>query len=87
MQRFSIVSVILVISLVLCGAAFAHEGHDDIPGQVPKGHWSCREIAELAEKFNNTVYEQSDSLKPAAELIKLARASEFFKSGRTPPSA
>lgn len=27
-------------------------------------------FAELAEKFNNTVYEQSDSLKPAAELIK-----------------
>jgi len=27
-------------------------------------------FAELAEKFNNTVYEQSDSLKPAAELVK-----------------
>jgi peptidyl-prolyl cis-trans isomerase D len=27
-------------------------------------------FAELAEKFNNIVYEQSDSLKPAAELIK-----------------
>ena len=27
-------------------------------------------FAELAEKFNNTVYEQSDSLKPAAELAK-----------------
>ena len=26
--------------------------------------------AELAEKFGNTVYEQSDTLKPAAELIK-----------------
>ena len=28
-------------------------------------------FAELAEKFNNTVYEQSDTLKPAAELIKM----------------
>ncbi|MDD4911144.1 MAG: SurA N-terminal domain-containing protein [Sideroxydans sp.] len=27
-------------------------------------------FAELAEKFSNTVYEQSDSLKPAAELVK-----------------
>ena len=27
-------------------------------------------FAELAEKFNNTVYEQSDTLKPAAELVK-----------------
>ena len=26
--------------------------------------------AELADKFSNTVYEQSDTLKPAAELIK-----------------
>lgn len=27
--------------------------------------------AELAEKFSNAVYEQSDSLKPAADLVKL----------------
>jgi len=27
-------------------------------------------FAELAEKFSNIVYEQSDSLKPAAELVK-----------------
>lgn len=29
-----------------------------------------REFAQLAEQFNNTVFEQSDSLKPAADLIK-----------------
>lgn len=29
------------------------------------------QFAELAEKFSNTVYEQSDSLKPAAELVKM----------------
>jgi len=28
-------------------------------------------FAELSEKFNNTVYEQSDSLKPAADLVKI----------------
>lgn len=27
--------------------------------------------AELAEKFSNTVYEQSDTLKPAADLVKV----------------
>jgi peptidyl-prolyl cis-trans isomerase D len=27
--------------------------------------------AELAEKFSNTVYEQSDTLKPAAELVRM----------------
>jgi peptidyl-prolyl cis-trans isomerase D len=30
-----------------------------------------RKFAEAAENFNNTVYEQSDSLKPAAERFKL----------------
>lgn len=29
-----------------------------------------QKFAELADKFSNTVYEQSDSLKPAAELVK-----------------
>ena len=28
-------------------------------------------FAELSEKFNNAVYEQSDSLKPASELVKM----------------
>jgi len=31
---------------------------------------ASRTFAELADKFNNTVYEQSESLKPAAELLK-----------------
>jgi peptidyl-prolyl cis-trans isomerase D len=31
---------------------------------------AARRFAELAEKFNNTVYEQSESLKPAAELAQ-----------------
>ena len=34
-------------------------------------------FAELAEKFSNTVYEQSDTLKPAAELI----GAKIEKSG------
>ncbi len=29
-------------------------------------------FAELADKFSNTVYEQSDSLKPAADLVKVS---------------
>jgi peptidyl-prolyl cis-trans isomerase D len=29
-------------------------------------------FAELADKFSNTAYEQSDSLKPAAELVKVS---------------
>lgn len=40
-----------------------------IAQRIKTQHASDR-FAELAEKFNNTVYEQSDSLKPAAELVK-----------------
>lgn len=32
----------------------------------------ARRFAELADNFNNVVYEQSESLKPAADLIKAA---------------
>ncbi|MBX9725326.1 MAG: peptidylprolyl isomerase, partial [Candidatus Obscuribacterales bacterium] len=37
--------------------------------QRMKAQKSNDKFAELAEKFSNTVYEQSDSLKPAAEVI------------------
>jgi len=33
---------------------------------------AARTFAEVGDKFNNTVYEQSESLKPAAELAKTA---------------
>jgi len=45
-------------------------------------------FAELAEKFNNTVYEQSDTLKPAAELVKMpVQQSGWLNKGQaeTPP--
>lgn len=37
-----------------------------------KRQQASRKFAELAESFSNTLFEQSDSLKPAAELIKAA---------------
>lgn len=42
-----------------------------------------RRFAELAEPFSNTVYEQSDSLKPAAERFKLPLQTSGWIS-RTP---
>ena len=45
-------------------------------------------FAELAEKFSNTVYEQSDTLKPAAELVKMpVQQSGWLSKGHaeTPP--
>ena len=42
-------------------------------------------FAELAEKFNNTVYEQSDSLKPAAELAKTSvQHGVWLSKGQAP---
>lgn len=45
----------------------------------------AKKYAEVAEAFSNMVYEQSDSLKPAAEKFKLAiRQTGFFhKANRT----
>lgn len=42
----------------------------DSIGQKLKEQKAADKFAELADKFNNAVYEQSDSLKPAAELVK-----------------
>lgn len=42
-------------------------------------------FAELAEKFNNTVYEQSDTLKPAAELVnESVQQGVWLSKGQTP---
>ena len=42
-------------------------------------------FAELADKFNNTVYEQSDSLKPAAELAKASvQHGMWLSKGQAP---
>ena len=42
-----------------------------------------RKYAEMAETFSNTVYEQSDSLKPVAEKLKLS-VQKASKVGRNP---
>jgi len=44
-----------------------------------KSQVAARKFAEAAEAFSNTVYEQADSLKPAAEKFKLPiRQTGFF---------
>ena len=51
MKKFMVLFISLLFSVFLCGAALAHESHGDIPGKVPREHWSCKEIAELATKY------------------------------------
>jgi peptidyl-prolyl cis-trans isomerase D len=47
----------------------------------------AKKFAEAAESFNNLVYEQSDSLKPAAERYKLKIASTGWFSRQAPGEA
>ncbi|MCE5181627.1 MAG: SurA N-terminal domain-containing protein [Betaproteobacteria bacterium] len=47
---------------------------DEVKGEVAqelKMQKAAKKFAELAETFSNTVYEQSDSLKPVADKLKL----------------
>lgn len=48
---------------------------DEVRGQIEaelKKQLAGRKFAETAENFNNVVFEQSESLKPAADLVKTA---------------
>lgn len=54
------------------------EVRDEIAGEL-KSQAAAKKFAEAAESFSNMVYEQADSLKPAAEKYKLAiRQTDFF---------
>jgi peptidyl-prolyl cis-trans isomerase D len=47
---------------------------DEVKGEIAaeiKKQQAAKKYAELAEVFSNTVYEQSESLKPAADKLKL----------------
>ncbi|OGA25314.1 MAG: hypothetical protein A3I02_00495 [Betaproteobacteria bacterium RIFCSPLOWO2_02_FULL_67_26] len=50
-------------------------GLEEVRGEIEKElrkQLAARRYAELAENFTNVVYEQSESLKPAADLLKAA---------------
>lgn len=52
-----------------------------------KNQAAAKKYGELAESFTNTVYEQSDSLKPAAEKFKLSvqQSAWLGRTGNTGP--
>lgn len=62
---------------------------DEVRGEIEKElrkQLAARRFAELAENFTNVVYEQSESLKPAADLIKAApQASGWITRERADP--
>jgi peptidyl-prolyl cis-trans isomerase D len=62
---------------------------EEVRGQIEeelKRQRAGRRFAELADRFSNVVYEQSESLKPAAELLKseVQRSGWITRSGAEP---
>ncbi|CAN7314751.1 SurA N-terminal domain-containing protein [Pseudoduganella sp. LjRoot289] len=62
--------IVTVTSLKPAATKPLEEVKDSIAAELKKQK-AGKKYAELAEAFTNTVYEQSDSLKPAAEKLKL----------------
>lgn len=62
---------------------------DEVRGEIAaelKATTAAKKYAELAESFSNTVYEQPDSLAPAAEKYKLTvQKSEWLRKGAAAP--
>lgn len=59
------------------------DARKDLAAEIVKQK-GARKFAEAAEGFNNLVYEQSDSLKPAAERYKLNIANTGWFSRQAP---
>lgn len=58
------------------------EVRDELAAEL-KRQAASRKFAEIAEAFNNIVFEQADSLKPAAEKFKLpVRQSDWIRKGQ-----
>ena len=51
-MKFGVIFPALLLSVFLFSFADAHEGHGDIPAKVPREHWSCKEIEDLASKYS-----------------------------------
>ncbi|MBI4995900.1 MAG: SurA N-terminal domain-containing protein [Rhodocyclales bacterium] len=62
---------------------------DEVRGEIVaelKATTAARKYAEIAESFSNTVYEQPDSLAPAAEKYKLTiQTSDWLRKGAAIP--
>lgn len=66
-----------------------HKTLDEVRGDILaelRKEWASKKYAEAVETFGNTVYEQADSLKPAADKWKLAvqRTDWMAHDAKTP---
>jgi len=62
--------VLTVTALKPASTKTADQAREEIAAELKKQKMS-KKYSELAEAFSNTLYEQSDSLKPAADKLKL----------------
>jgi peptidyl-prolyl cis-trans isomerase D len=63
---------------------------DEVKGEIAgeiKKQLAAKKYSEMLETFTNTVYEQSDSLKPVADKLKLTVQSAAGISRKTNPQA
>ena len=77
--------IITVTALKPATIKTQEQAKDEIAAELKKQKMS-KKYSELAEVFNNTVYEQSDSLKPVADKLKL-KIETIDKLARTPSPA
>jgi peptidyl-prolyl cis-trans isomerase D len=77
--------IITVTSLKPATQKTLEQAKDDIAAELKKQKMS-KKYSELAEAFSNTLYEQSDSLKPAADKFKL-KVETVDHLARTPSPA
>ena len=83
----------LIFSLLMAATVFADEGHGGIPAKVPRGHWSCREVAELAAKYgalkklpDKEVVEKKELAASLVEILdKALTKCELEGRGAIPP--
>ena len=62
--------VVRLVAVQAGKAGSLEDARKDLTAEIAKQK-AAKKFAEMAEGFNNLVYEQSDSLKPAAERYKL----------------
>jgi peptidyl-prolyl cis-trans isomerase D len=77
--------IITVTSLKPATVKTLEQAKDEIAAELKKQKMS-KKYSELAEAFSNTLYEQSDSLKPVADKFKL-KVETVDKLTRTPSPA
>ena len=77
--------IITVTSLKPAAVKTQDQAKDEIAAELKKQKMS-KKYSELAEIFNNTVYEQAESLKPVADKLKL-KIETIENLGRKPSPA